>query len=87
MTTQATQPPEGYERLAWHTFPTQWGQWKPSKVHLAPVGEELNRRGKFGTLCGARRARFAALARSESDFRDHEQDAGLCTRCWKAAKP
>lgn len=78
MTLQATQPPEGYERVASYTFPSQWGPWKPSKVHLQPVDG-------YAPLCGARLGR--KRAHGDGDFADAERDAGLCTRCWKVAKP
>jgi len=63
--------------VGWYTFPSQWGPWKPSKVHLA-------RDPYSRPLCGARkptRARHSAPA----DMHEHERDAGRCQRCQRSA--
>ena len=77
MIARATPAPAGFERVASYTFPTQWGPWRPSKVHLRPAGSY------GGPLCGARLGR--KRSHGEGEFRDHERDAGLCSRCWAKA--
>lgn len=75
----STPAPTGLVKVAWATFPSLRGVWKPSKVHLSVV-----ERGP--ATCGARKSRGATYARGESDFTEHESEAGLCSKCWRPRK-
>lgn len=70
--------PEGYTPVAWARYPTLYGQWAPSKVHLST--------DEFSPLCGARRSVRAKRAKTDSDLRDHMRDAGQCARCLTAGR-
>jgi hypothetical protein len=69
--------PPGTVAVAWYSYPSLTGLWRPSKVHLAT--EERGR-----PLCGARKARGA---RYSDGMSDHMGDAGQCSRCLRAAGP
>jgi hypothetical protein len=66
--------PDGFAPIAWATFPSLHGPWRPSRIHLCD--------SEWGPpLCGARRSRYAHNAKTAGDFQDHAKDAGWCARC------
>ncbi len=70
---------DGYALVAWFSFPTLTGVWKPSKVHRSTVD-----RGP--ALCGAKRPRGAQFTTRAEELDEHREDAGPdCTRCLAAA--
>ena len=78
-TIDALHDENGYAFVAWFSFPSLTGIWKPSKVHLSTV--------TCGpALCGARLPRGAQWSVSPSSFTEHREDAGAdCQRCRAAA--
>lgn len=71
--------PPGTVAVAWYSYPTLTGTWRPSRVHLAT--EERGR-----PLCGARKAKGARYTKSDSGMSDHMGDVGQCSRCLKAVR-
>lgn len=75
----STPAPDGLVKVAWATYPSLRGVWKPSKVHLGYI-----ERG--AAKCGARKSRGAVDAKGDVDFSEHEKEAGLCSKCWRPRK-
>lgn len=71
-----TPAPDGLVKVAWWT--SRSNLCRLSKVHLSVVENGPAK-------CGAKRARGSHLCRSEAMIDDHEQEEGLCSRCWSKA--
>lgn len=80
MSATVPDPPKGYRLLAWHTFPTLTGPWKPSKLHLTREHDLAN-----SPVCGAKPAR--GNRKSDAyDYEAHVEEAGICKRCFSGER-